>query len=544
MAEEDWEDYVPGGYHPITIGDEFSDGRYAVVRKLGWGHFSTVWLARDTVRNKHVALKVVKSADRYTETAVDEIKLLQRINNADPRHPGEQYLSSLEPGRTHVISLLDQFRHSGPNGIHVCMVFEVLGENLLGLLKRYRHGTFPVSLVKQIAAQILLGLEYMHDKCGIIHTDLKPENILICIDDVEAVVADELAKSPSSTPNFIGVPPSKGRGGNQTPRSDSISIVASQPLPSPSSAGTSPFLGKWAFGMSSISDRSSPPITQDHHADRSNTPPHDVVVKVMENVRLDSPIGKKTVTLNRPPGGPSLLSQQAPHDNPGKSTISHGSPTATRKPLPPMISTSNHRAPIPDGDSIGQDGSPSSDVENIRVMIADLGNATWTDHHFTDDIQTRQYRSPEVILGAAWGPSADLWSAACVIFELLTGGDYLFDPAMASRYGKDDDHLAQVMELMGEFPKEFALSGKHSKEFFDENGKLKRISKLRFWSLEAVLIDKYLFPQEEAAEIASFLNPMLHVCPDKRAHASSLIRHPWLTSRQPSAPSTPRGSRQ
>ena len=46
--EEDWEDYVKGGYHPVHIGDSFSDGRYVVVRKLGWGHFSTVWLAKDT----------------------------------------------------------------------------------------------------------------------------------------------------------------------------------------------------------------------------------------------------------------------------------------------------------------------------------------------------------------------------------------------------------------------------------------------------------------------------------------------------------------
>lgn len=46
--EEDWEDYVKGGYHPVKIGDSFSDGRYVVVRKLGWGHFSTVWLAKDT----------------------------------------------------------------------------------------------------------------------------------------------------------------------------------------------------------------------------------------------------------------------------------------------------------------------------------------------------------------------------------------------------------------------------------------------------------------------------------------------------------------
>lgn len=45
--EEDLEDYRPGGYHPVNIGDDFNGGRYMIVRKLGWGHFSTVWLARD-----------------------------------------------------------------------------------------------------------------------------------------------------------------------------------------------------------------------------------------------------------------------------------------------------------------------------------------------------------------------------------------------------------------------------------------------------------------------------------------------------------------
>lgn len=58
------------------------------------------------------------------------------------------------------------------------------------------------------------------------------------------------------------------------------------------------------------------------------------------------------------------------------------------------------------------------------------------------------------------------------IFELLTGGDYLFDPASGSRYSKDDDHIAQIIELMGEFPKGLALSGKYSGDFFNRKGTL------------------------------------------------------------------------
>ncbi len=68
-----------------------------------------------------------------------------------------------------------------------------------------------------------------------------------------------------------------------------------------------------------------------------------------------------------------------------------------------------------------------SSLENVRVVIVDLGNACWTHKHFSEDIQTRQYRSPEVMVGMRYGTSADIWSLACITFELLTG-DLLFDP--------------------------------------------------------------------------------------------------------------------
>lgn len=79
--------------------------------------------------------------------------------------------------------------------------------------------------------------------------------------------------------------------------------------------------------------------------------------------------------------------------------------------------------------------------ENISLKICDMGNGCWTHHHFTQKIQTRQYRGPEVMLGIDYDTSSDLWSLACMVFELITG-DFLFDPRKGQNYSKTDDHLA------------------------------------------------------------------------------------------------------
>ena len=80
-----------------------------------------------------------------------------------------------------------------------------------------------------------------------------------------------------------------------------------------------------------------------------------------------------------------------------------------------------------DGNKYSYFDKLDEEYRDIQVKIVDLGNACWTTKHFTNDIQTRQYRSPEVILGQSYDTSADMWSFACIIFELLTG-DLLFDP--------------------------------------------------------------------------------------------------------------------
>jgi hypothetical protein len=55
--DEGMPDYKIGGYHPVHVGEILLD-RYVIIQKLGWGHFSTVWLTKDLKYNSYVAMKV------------------------------------------------------------------------------------------------------------------------------------------------------------------------------------------------------------------------------------------------------------------------------------------------------------------------------------------------------------------------------------------------------------------------------------------------------------------------------------------------------
>lgn len=548
--QEDPHDYCKGGYHPVKIGDLFHS-RYHVVRKLGWGHFSTVWLCWDLSGKRFAALKVVKSAAHYTETALDEIKLLRSVRDSDPQ----------DPYRERVVQLLDDFKISGVNGTHVCMVFEVLGHNLLKLIIRSNYQGIPIANVKTIIRQVLEGLDYLHAKCKIIHTDIKPENILLTVDEAYirklAYEASQWQKLGLRLPGshistapkeFLGPDPSTKMSKNKkkklrkkAKRQQELLEIQMQQLeelehesqtqpgktansPSPESTSQKSIELSIANGDSEDGDYSESLLVscqrtesiaidvnpQNTERSASPTPENELPDEIFGYNGHDSGLNPSGDFMQRLERSESTLSPSTQEKN--------------------KEGTLRRVASCPDNQkSIENRPDPVLEVCDISVKIADLGNACWMDHHFTEDIQTRQYRCLEVLLGANYGLPADIWSTACMAFEMATG-DYLFEPHSGEDYSRDEDHLAHVIELLGEIPKHIAFSGKYSREFFNKKGELRHITKLKPWGLYEVLTEKYEWDPAEAQAFTDFLLPMLAFDPVERAKASDCLKHPWLHS--------------
>ncbi|KAK5613628.1 SRSF protein kinase 1 [Crenichthys baileyi] len=586
--QEDPNDYCKGGYHHVKVGDLYN-GKYHVIRKLGWGHFSTVWLAWDIQVKRFVAMKVVKSAEHYTETAVDEIKLLKSVRNSDPD----------DPKREMVVQLLDDFKISGVNGTHVCMVFEVLGHHLLKWIIKSNYQGLPLSCVKSIIRQVLQGLDYLHTKCQIIHTDIKPENILMSVDEpyVRKLAAEatewQRAGAPPPSGSAISTAPapkqtvkmSKNKkkklkkkqkrqaellekcimdleemekttetreddeedGDPQSPKGRACAPLRHVSLqefrddgsversvtPDNMRVGPDELPEANCNGHAEVEERQSNCTNEDQHNGNAESP---------DEPRKESPVhplcnGVESTAFNelyceldgRGAHSSGVTRRCLPaglEEGELEQNILHNQDEEDETECHYRIQEGLRNDKLTAGSLLVNPLQPGN-AEKIKVKIADLGNACWVHKHFTEDIQTRQYRSLEVLIGAGYSTPADIWSTACMAFELATG-DYLFEPHSGEDYSRDEDHLALIIELLGKIPRHYALVGKYSQEYFTKRGDLKHITKLKPWGLLEVLVEKYEWPHEEAECFSDFLLPMLELVPEKRATAAECLLHPWL----------------
>ncbi|KAI5899261.1 kinase-like protein [Schizophyllum commune H4-8] len=184
------------GYFPARLGQTLDKGRYCIVRKLGWGQYSSVWLAKDRGQDTFVALKILtceatKAMSPGKDQLSDEKEMLEKITAADATHEGYR----------HTMRYIGSFKFKGPQGSHCCLITEPLGYSLDYVRKLRGGGDLRVapSIVKRVTKHILLGLKYLHDECGVVHGDLKHDNILFRPLDLNSVVAYELVTNPSVT---------------------------------------------------------------------------------------------------------------------------------------------------------------------------------------------------------------------------------------------------------------------------------------------------------------------------------------------------------
>ncbi|KAH6646076.1 kinase-like domain-containing protein [Truncatella angustata] len=152
--------YRAGGYHPVKLGDLLNKERYKILHKLGWGGYSTTWAAYDRRQNRYVA-----------------IQILQRMSALADDHLG----------RAHLVQMLDHFTLAGPNGVHGCLVLELLGVSVVNFIDSFcRHERLPAVLAKSITYQVLLGIDLLaQHRIG--HGDIHTGNLAIAIPDLHTL---------------------------------------------------------------------------------------------------------------------------------------------------------------------------------------------------------------------------------------------------------------------------------------------------------------------------------------------------------------------
>jgi serine/threonine protein kinase len=147
----------PVGYFPAQLNQTLDNGRWTLIRKLGWGPRSSSWLAIDSDDPNNIeAIKIYSVSSSKDSSSTNECDILQKMSDSG-------ILS-------HVPVKRDSFYEQSEGGAHLCLVLHLLGPSVVSLLDdSTESGRYlPLHAVKQVVGEVLEALCSLH-KNDIIH---------------------------------------------------------------------------------------------------------------------------------------------------------------------------------------------------------------------------------------------------------------------------------------------------------------------------------------------------------------------------------------
>ncbi|CAG7960172.1 unnamed protein product [Penicillium olsonii] len=159
---------------------------------------------------------------------------------------------------------------------------------------------------------------------------------------------------------------------------------------------------------------------------------------------------------------------------------------------------------------------------NSEIRVIDFGSSCFENEKVYTYIQSRFYRSPEVILGMSYGMPIDMWSLGCILAELFTG--YPIFPGE-----NEQEQLACIMEVFGPPEKHLIEKSSRKKLFFDSLGKprLTVSSKGRRRRPSSKELRQALKCDDEA--FLDFISRCLRWDPARRISPHDALKHEFLT---------------
>jgi serine/threonine-protein kinase SRPK3 len=164
------------------------------------------------------------------------------------------------------------------------------------------------------------------------------------------------------------------------------------------------------------------------------------------------------------------------------------------------------------------------DIDNISIVIADFGTIYKKSELENDtEIQTRYYRSPEVILQCWCDEKCDIWSTGCMIYELLTG-EILFDPGKDKQHDRDFHHIFWIYETIGPMAEWMKKKCPNRAKYFKKNGDL--IVKMpELWNLSDILKESEKdINNPQIGLVKNLIDKMLIIDPKNRLTAIELLQ--------------------